>query len=470
MTAPNVLWLVMDTARADAFEPYGAPAGASPVVADLARRGAVAPRLRSTACWTLPSHVSMFTGLLPRAAGFTDQAGLLPTSAANGMAPLADRTIASVLRRAGYATGAVSANVWITPQTGFDAGFDRFAPADTTRQARMASPTRRARLAWLLESAAGRADDGARAAEQTLQGWAAEPAARPFFWFVNLVECHSPYLPPRPYGGVGLRDRVRAGAEAREFLTMEGVWKACVTGRMPSQEAFERMRALYAGAIRFMDDWLGRLLEALGDRLDDTLVIVSSDHGENFGENNLIAHGFSLDDRLIHLPLVAAGPGAETLAGARSAAELPRLIAEIAGAEHPYRPDDLPDLPVAQFNPPARPREDPATHDVIGRWALDERGVKLLTEPFAAAADGDLKLVVGADGSEAFYDLAADPLEATPLTAPDPAAAQRLRAALAHPAATLERTTWTEAAGQVPPAAPQDVSDLEDRMRLLGYL
>ena len=78
------------------------------------------------------------------------------------------------------------------------------------------------------------------------------------------------------------------------------------------------MRHLYARSrCGYMDDWLAASSSALDARglLDDTLVIVTSDHGENFGEGGLMAHAFSLDERLMHVPLVAAGPGAEALAG-----------------------------------------------------------------------------------------------------------------------------------------------------------
>jgi arylsulfatase A-like enzyme len=464
----------MDTARADAFEPYGAAVGSSPVVADLARRGTTAERMRSTACWTLPAHLSMFTGKLPRALGFTDQAGLLPDNARPAVEALEDRMLANVLRRAGYATGAVSANLWVSPRSGFSVGFDRFAEAMTKRQARMVADARRDRLAWLWESGRGRVDDGARSAEVTLHDWVREPPDQPFFWFVNLLECHSPYLPPRPYGDAGWRTRLRAADEARDYLTMVAVWRACVTRRMPPEDALERMRALYRGCIRYMDDWLGRLLAALDAQglLDDTLVLVTSDHGENFGEGGLLAHSMSLDDRLLHVPAVAAGPGAEHFAGLGSVAELPRALAAVAGIEdHPYRDDDLPGVAVAQFDPPVRPPDDPRTAKAIREWELDEEGVARLTSPMIAAADGDLKLVVRGD-VEAFYALEADPLEARPLQADavDPAAAQRLRDALAHPGVTAAHTTWSASPDAAPPAAPQDVADLEDRMRLLGYL
>lgn len=463
----------MDTARADAFEPYGAAPGASPAVAELARRGTAATDLRSTACWTLPAHVSMFAGKLPRALGFEAQAGMRPAAVRPAVAALEDRMLPGVLRRAGYDTAAVSANPWISDLSGFGALFDRFAEVKGDREPRLAGMTFRDRASWSWQAVRGRADDGACAAEATLGAWAAEPSRAPFFWFVNLIEAHSPYLPPRPYGEVSSWERLRAAREARDYLTVVGVWRGCVTREVPPPSALDRMRELYAGAVRYMDDWLERLLSVLDShgKLDDTLVLVSSDHGENFGEGGLLAHAFSLDDRLLRVPLVAAGPGAERLTGLRSVGELPRALVEIAGiADHPYVAQDLPPVAVAQFDPPVAPPDHPRTAHAIADWGLDEEGVARLVSPLAAAADSDLKLIVR-NGVEAFFDLAHDPLEERPLGEGemDTAAAQNLRDALAHPAATAAFTAWSDAEDP-PAAAPQDLADLEDRMRLLGYL
>jgi arylsulfatase A-like enzyme len=472
----NVLWVVLDTARADAFEPYGAPAGASATVADLARRGAVAPALRSTACWTLPAHASMFAGGLPRALGLAEQAGMSPHSARPAIEALEDRLIATVLRRAGHSTKAVSANLWVSERCGFATGFDRFVETPSGRQARMASESRRARLGWALEVARARVDDGARAAEQVLHGWVAEQdRGQPFFWFANLVECHSPYLPPKPYSSLGVRGRLKAGADARGYLTQENVWRTNILREPPPRDALERMRRLYADAVRSMDDWLARLLEAMDARglLDDTLVMVTSDHGENFGEGGLLAHAYSLDDRLLRLPLVAAGPGAETVAGARSLAELPALVAAAAGvAAHPYGGDQVPPLPVAQFDPPVPPPSDPRTQLAIERWSLDDEAVARMCGTILAVTDGRLKLVLEGD-QERFYDLGADRLELRPLRAGevgDASAVERLRAVLDHPALATVDPPSADAPAPAPDPSADELADLEERMRTLGYL
>jgi arylsulfatase A-like enzyme len=467
---PNIVWIVLDTARADALEPYGAPPGSSPAIADLARRGAALPDVHSTACWTLPSHVSMFAGGLPRALGLADQAGVSPQSAKPIVEALRERWIVELLRRSGYRTAAVSANAWVTQHSGFALGFERFVDAHTERQAAMSSGSRVARLKWLAEAARARVDDGARNAEACLRAWIAERADEPFFWFVNLVECHSPYLPPRPYAELSVGSRVAAAREASEHLTMDAFWRACVTGEIPRADALERMRAGYRGAIRYMDDWLARLLETLDAKgvLDDTLVIVSSDHGENFGEGALIGHGFSLDERLTKVPCVAAGPGAESLDGIRSLLEMPgRLAAAARLTDHPYAPSDIPPLPVAQFDSPAPPRGNPRTEQAIVTWNLDAAAAERLTTPITAVTDGTIKLVVRGQ-AERFHDLRSDPLEQHPLRSDevDQVSVQRLRATAAHPS-VLATVAGLETAA--PPGDPE-AADLEDRMRLLGYM
>src|SRR4051812_49874402 len=125
MTAmrPNVLVVVLDAARRDALEPYGAPAGASPTVAQLARSGAALPEVYATACWTVPSHASMFTGLMPRAAG------LARVGSPEGAKPVVeahrDRLVPEVLGRAGYATRGAEGQLRGVEARGGRIGLDR---------------------------------------------------------------------------------------------------------------------------------------------------------------------------------------------------------------------------------------------------------------------------------------------------------------------------------------------------------
>jgi len=468
---PNVLLIVFDTARADAFEPYGAPPGSSPVVRDLAESGGVMPKMFAPACWTLPSHASMFTGLLPRANGLATLPGGTYEEARPRMEAHRERLLPEVLRRTGYATRGVSTNVWVSETTGFATGFEQFESLNSRRQAKVQDERLRARLSCQLEGLRANVDDGAEEAGRKLRSWFDETDGRPSFWFVNLIECHSPYLPPRPYNDLGVLERLRAADEARRYLTLGSIWRACAGGFDVPDDALERMRRLYAGAVKAVDAWLGDVLEAL-DRarlLEDTLVIVTSDHGENFGEGGLMGHAYSLDNRLIRVPMVIHGPGEFGSGDVRSLAALPGLIADAVGLEdHPWH-DDLPPsgTAVAQFDPPAGP-EDERIGEAIDAWGLGPEAVPRITTHLTCATDGRHKLMRRGD-REILFDLEADPLELSPLepAAGDDAVVTNLRSALAR-SSSAEKTLAT--AGDAPVISPEERERIEDQMRLLGYL
>ena len=462
---PNVLLVVFDAARRDSLEPYGAPAGASPAVAQLAASGVALPEVYATGCWTAPSHVSIFTGLMPRAAGLARVPA--PSAAKAGLEPHRDRVLTEVLRRAGYSTAGASANLWVA-DGGFDAGFDEFESVDSGRVAGIGDDALKKRVKWFLEAARARRDDGARQIDAIFDRWIAAPR-QPFFWFVNLIECHSPYLPPRGYGDVSLLDRLRAAEDARRYYTLSAIWKACVGGYEVPEATIERLRRMYAASIQYMDAWLGRLLDKL-DRarvLDDTLVIVISDHGENFGEGGFLTHAHSLDNRLIHVPFVASGPGARDRE-INSLADLPRFVAEAVGLdEHPYVDGPPPGVGVAQFDPPVDPGDQRAI-DLVAEWGLGDDALERFTMPLTAAARGNDKLMRRGD-EEVVYDLRVDPLELSPIPARERAgdeAIESLRVALDHPA--MRPGGPPEAVSEGP--SEDELREIEDRMKLLGYM
>lgn len=467
---PNVLMIVMDAARRDALEPYGAPAGQTPVLAQLARRGHVVDGVYATSSWTVPSHSSLFSGLMPRAAGLSQVPS--PAIAKAATERLQQRLLASVLHRAGYATGALSSNVWVSPATGFDLGFSDFVVADSGRNARIRDHSFREQFRWVLETVRARVDDGAAVAERTLANWAGDASRRPFFWFVNLLECHSPYLPPRPFGGTSPVRRLRASRDARRHYTLESIWRTCSGVEQVPPPTLRRLREMYNASVTYMDRWLGRVLEHLdrGGVLDETLVIVLSDHGESFGESGLIAHGLSLGDHLVRVPFVCAGPRADSLKP-RSLAALPRLLVELADiGDHPYT-DGPPDgFGVAQFDPIVD------ADDEDGRRALAAMGIvgaahERFTTPLTAVIGDQLKLLVSGE-REVVYDLAADPGEFRPLEEAGlrerKAQIDALRKVLSHPSMKAE----TEPGEPLEPAPISDRErrELEERMRLLGYL
>lgn len=472
--APNVLLVVLDTARRDALEPYGRKPGSTPAIAQLASRGRALSAAYATASWTLPSHASMFTGLLPRRLGLGQAPEGTPYGARAAIAGFSDRMLPNVLRRAGYATQAWSTNLWVSPHSGFDDGFDSFQYVTSGRHDRMhalLSGGPRAQLAWAAEGWRSRSDDGAAAVGRGLREAIARWSGKPTFWFVNLSECHAPYLPPRPWNDLPPWDRVRAAIEAKRHLNFEAICLYAAGAHRIPAGALARMRRLHARAASYLDSWLADVLEALDARgiLDQTLVIVTSDHGENFGEGGLISHGFSLDQRLIHVPLVMAGPGTIAMDRVVSLAELPTVITRAAEIEREFADDELPQgVAVAEFDPLGT-RENPKIQAFARKWALDERGVGRLTEGFTCATDGRCKLVIDGDGNEALYDLEADPEALAPLRAHGANEHMLvLRSALERAAAPA--TAAPAAASPADGPTADELEALERQMKLLGYM
>lgn len=467
----NVLLIVFDTARADAFEPWGAAPGTTPTMAQLSHSGDAIEHAYATACWTVPSHGSMFLGQLPRTSSLTQG-----THAwfARVLASQQDRLLPEVLRRAGYRTAAVSANLWVSPRAGFDSGFDEFVDVHTERATSLANHSWRASARWALQSLRARVDDGAASIERLLRDWLGETSAnrrRPFFWFVNLVECHSPYLPPRPWNDLGAVERLRAGSDARHHQSFEAFCKASLGGFTVREDALMRMRHLYGQAVALLDAWLARVLAELEQAgvLDETLIVVTSDHGENFGEAGLMGHCFSLDNRLIRIPLVASGPGTWTAERAWSLSELPRCIANAVGLdEHPWAKSAIPGVAVAQIDGLCEP-DDPKGRASVAALGLGDDAFDRLVASYTVATDGYWKLF-RRDGTESLIDLTEDPLELSPV----PVGAMRETErpdTLASLRAALDLATATENPVSIRDRGSSDLdADLQARMELLGYM
>jgi arylsulfatase A-like enzyme len=374
----------------------------------------------------------------------------------------------------GFHTKAVSANLWISPENGFATGFESFTPVSTKRNKKMTDPSWRSRLSWSVEAVRARVDDGAQAATEVIDGWLRDGPADPFFWFVNLIECHSPYLPPRQWSPGGPLRRMRAAELARNYQTMLSVWASSAGALDVPEDAVAEMRDFYAASVRYADNWLGWLLDSLSARgvLDDTIVIVTSDHGENLGESGRVGHAFWLDDRLIRVPLVTMGPVDLPVGGVTSLADVPRLLAAALDLpDHPWTSPVADGIAVAATVGLATPG-DPRLERLAEHIDVDDRVLWRLTTASTCATDGSLKLV--REGDEYWlYDLASDPLENAPTLLDG-----RVASAYGERLAAL-RAVVDDAHAAQPGSRPAAVAaepavevpaELEERMRLLGYL
>ncbi|MEA2550857.1 MAG: hypothetical protein QOE25_626, partial [Actinomycetota bacterium] len=350
--------MVLDTARADHFGPWGARAR-TPVFDGLAAGGVIVANARSAAAWTVPSHASLFSGLRPFEHGVTGIAAdddphvvsLRPAIARNTA-----RWLPVAMSAAGYRTFGISANVWVTPPMGFDLGFEVFHPVGPAK-IRPRGGTAVPRKRWIhripppirggikrplrqLDDARNGRDFGSieavdRLAQETTRGDA------PFFGFINIIEPHAPYLPPAACNPLrGMRRLDGPKLVRRYLMDAHAVAYNAGAAEIPD-EALEVFRHLYAGEIAYTDRFLQRMLESLEANrvLDDTLIVVTSDHGENLGEDHLVGHQASLDDRLLHVPLIFSGPGMPSMPDATGVfpmTAVPWVVAAAAGIVGPW--------------------------------------------------------------------------------------------------------------------------------------
>jgi arylsulfatase A-like enzyme len=279
---PNVLVVAVDTLRADVLGCYGGDAACSPNLDALASEGLLFEQAHAHAPWTLPSFASLFTSLLPPEHG----AGRQPDGSFTALSPAA-MTLAEHFRSGGYATAAVTNVDFLGESFGLGQGFDhldaRFEASN--RLLRPADQTTDAALAWLR----------------------ARPR-KPFFLFVHYFDPHAVYDPP-----IEFRRRF-AHPQDRESSWTFGSRSEVVgirNGLPPEPEVIERARMLYRAEVAFTDREIGRLLSSL-DELElapSTIVVFTSDHGEEFLDHGDFEHGHTLYEELVHVPLVLRYPG-----------------------------------------------------------------------------------------------------------------------------------------------------------------
>ncbi|UCG15433.1 MAG: sulfatase [Phycisphaerales bacterium] len=284
---PNVLLISLDTARADFFSCYGHERATTPRIDALASEGTLYRSAYATNFWTLPSHASLLTGLYPGQAGATSETNHLPEAVT---------TLAERLGKAGYRTGAVVCNAWLSKANGFGQGFGDFVEMWRRRNAPMPNST----VAEVEQAAVDRA-----------VSWMARRAAEraPFFVFVNLNIAHLPYDPPSEWQARFLSPRWAVDRISR-LRGVTGMWPHLAGAIQLSASDLRIMRELYEAEIALADDFAGQLVDALkaDGILDETLVIVTSDHGENIGDHGMIDHLLSMYDSTIRVPLIIRYP------------------------------------------------------------------------------------------------------------------------------------------------------------------
>ncbi len=396
-TIRNVVVYLTDTLRADKLRPYRADTRVrTPALDSWAARAAVALRGHTQENWTKPSVATLLSGLFPWEHHATSEEAVVPAAV---------DLMSERLGREGFHTGAFIANGFCSDRFGFRQGWGSFRNYIREGLRTQAEFVAHDVLSWL--------DD--------------RPTDRPFFLYVHTIDPHVPYMPPAaelamydplPYEGVV------NFAHDRELL--EGVKSGHIDLNARDREHLE---ALYDGEITYHDTHFGSIMEGLERRgiADETMVVFTADHGEEFWDHGSVGHGHSVFEELVQVPLIVRVPGLT---------DRSMELTEALG---------LVDVAPTIFE--ALGREIPA--DLSGRSFLDQlRGgspdaplasVNGFMEGWRAIELGSLKLIHRTDRVVMLYDLGSDPDETHDVAASRPIAVRYLRGMLGLMLAGAER-------------------------------
>jgi len=448
-TLPHIVLIVMDSASAMRLSAYGHHRDTSPGLRRLASQGVLYRHCFAPAIWTIPSHVSLFTGLYPGEHGCNYGHSVLPPDF---------YTLPEILREAGYRTVAISSNLAISPPFRFNRGFDEYygmddffnSPPYYATQTAIKAHHRRSkseisRLIYVFKKSMEDQNylypfhnlynrfykkyvsnvirSSSYATERTLTTFKkifTNHKETPLFLFINFMETHYNYNPPARYNDIIKISRW----QKRKISRLN--WKDFYLRNGFSQEETETLRLLYEQEIAYLDDRLAHLWDTLAalEVLNHTILIITADHGECLGEHHLWGHEFGVYNELIHIPLIIKYPPAMGKSGeCRRLVQLNDIyatLAEVTDSAFPVPesswslfgpPRDYAwcDLSVLPFKPEYFQRRDPG----FVPWET--------MLPCWAVIDADLrKLIRWADGRRELYDLKTDYAEERNLAA-DPA-------------------------------------------------
>ncbi|MFC1486003.1 sulfatase [Candidatus Latescibacterota bacterium] len=453
---PNIVFIVMDTARQDRFSCYGYPRETTPNIDRIAAEGTLFRRAIASSPWTVPTHASMFTGVYPSLHG---SIGYTPHL--DGAYPL----IAEILREAGYETVGFSNNPFISETFGFTWGFEAFQEPRVTLQ-RNNQET---------------GDKGSAYTNNLVRDWLGRRRDdRPFFLFINYLEPHQPltelhdsYL--RAFTNEPDLSATIEQLREENVLTYNYVNAGRVTWTM---RHVELLNAFYDANMRYLDMRVGELVSLIRERdiLDETLLIITSDHGENLFDHNMVDHMFCVYNTLINIPLIVRLPGTfqpgTRVDGLVQDIDIIPTIAELAGLTWDGRENlqgtSLLKPPTRQF---AISEYCPFIMNMINVFLNSpkrEFELHRLGSLKKAVVTADYKYIWHSFGFHELYAALDDPDEKNNLIDREPGKADELNSMLRDWLAALPERP----ARQTPPQAPgiQLTPERERQLRDLGYI
>ena len=469
----NVVLIVWDTVRSDRLGLYGYEKPTTPFLEEFSQKARVFEDCVSVSNTTAPTHVAMFTGLTPFEHGVNNEAPRVPGDF---------ELLAETLRAAGYQTYMFSENPYVCTRNGFAAGFD-LAEYPWSRELRqraimevrrkftgrsdIRAPRRPAAVAIRSLASAGEIIPG------QVERWLDQrDATRPFFMFLNFMEAHGPLIPPREFREKTLTPNQLARSYAPEVKDPLPIWSYVFRLRPDRPGEIDLLDGLYSAAILELDELFRQVVSALDSRglLDDTAIILVSDHGEHLGERHLIDHQFSVYEPLMRVPLVVYC--ADRVTPGRDGRPVQNIdvyptVLEFAGLAPPSA------TTAASLLTPRETRGRVGECPAYMAEAL--RNAQRIYPDFDPAPwrrtlrayyEEPYKLIAASDGGEELYDLGADPGELNNLIDKQPQAASRLRSGMDR---FFEKLRPRRTATSAPSSAPDD-PEYRRRLEAIGYI
>ena len=485
---PNIVFLVLDTARARNLSCYNHSRNTTPNIDQVAEEGVLYESAISVSPWTLPSHASLFTGV-PPAVHRTNSLG----------SQLPDRliTLAEFLNEYGYDTVGMSGNPWISSQFGLTRGFNEFhhlsvpfggdsyrefgnIVADGSRSIieRIHTLFMTQNVPTLFKNFLNAAyrqiveqpDEGAKRAVQHAKSVANRE--EPYFLFINFLEPHLPYEPPDDYEMKFMSDSI---SENQVAGVSQNARDYNVRNVGMTDENFDILERLYDAEIKYVDNQIGRLLDhidTVSDR-EETMVFILSDHGENIGDHGLMSHNYSVHETLSHVPLIVRYPSVFEngfqVKSRVSSLDIPATIASLLAEGS----DDFFHTQQTGTSLTESRTDRTIVSEYLNPVPPIKRMKEICTNPdfdvekydrtLRAVYDKDFKLIRGSDGTRELYDVKSDPDERKDLTEEKPQIAARL---------DDELTSWVQEY-----ETPNNINSetgigkyVEDQLQELGYL
>jgi arylsulfatase A-like enzyme len=427
----NVVVLLIDTLRASKLRPYDPESRVrTPVFDRIAREGVLFEAAQSPENWTKPSCASVLTGLTPATHGAKTSEARLPQSA---------ELVSEVFDAAGFATGSFIANGYVSDRFGFDQGWDDYNN-------------------FIRDGRSTEAENVFQEAGDFIEAHRDER----FFVYVQTIDPHVPYDPPESY--LRRYDDSEYAGPVQPRRTPELLEDAKQNRVTFGPADRRRLEALHDGEISYHDHHLGRFLERL-DELgvgDDTLLVITSDHGEEFDDHGSWGHGHSIFQELLGVPLVFHRPGAlpqgRRVPHAVSTMNIAQTILELTGVEGLERAEGRSLVPDLLGDVPAGPQVAFSDFQDIRR----------------VARAGRYKLVVRANLSSVMFDLGADPGEQHEREVHDlPIAGRYARILLGQFLGARNRGQWLRARQDEVQALEAEDAEMDEtiraQLRALGY-